>query len=151
MREFVFSGLLGCLLIAVSGLVIYEILRGISSVLPRLTWRPRTRMLFVMAGLFCGHIVNIWLFGLVHYALVSAGWGNLSGGDVASGMYESDIFGYVYFSAATYTTLGIGDLVPTGALRMITTVESLSGFLLIGWTVSFTYLTMEKFWDLHKS
>lgn len=37
---------------------------------------------------------------------------------------------------------------PLGSIRMITGVESLTGFLLIGWTVSFTYLAMEKFWEL---
>ena len=47
---------------------------------------------------------------------------------------------------ATYTTLGIGDLHPTGATRLIASVDSLNGLVLIGWSASFTYLTMEEFW-----
>lgn len=57
----------------------------------------------------------------------------------------------VYFSAVTYSSLGFGALFPTGAIRMICGVEALNGLVLIGWSVSFTYLVMEKFWDEHKN
>ena len=65
-----------------------------------------------------------------------------------SGIYHLDFFGYLYFSSVTYSTVGFGDVTPEGALRMIAGVEALSGFILIGWTVTFTYLSMEKFWTL---
>ena len=47
---------------------------------------------------------------------------------------------------AIYTTLGIGDLHPNGVMRLVAGVESLNGLVLIGWSASFTYLTMEEFW-----
>jgi hypothetical protein len=47
-----------------------------------------------------------------------------------------------------YTTLGIGDLYPTGALRILSGVEALNGLVMVGWTASLTYLYMEKFWKL---
>jgi hypothetical protein len=49
-----------------------------------------------------------------------------------------------------FTTLGTGDLVVSGPLRLIAGVESLNGLVLIGWSASFTYLSMEKFWEAHR-
>ena len=50
----------------------------------------------------------------------------------------------------SYTTLGIGDIYPLEGLRLMTGVESLAGLLMITWSASFTYLTMEKYWPLHR-
>jgi len=52
------------------------------------------------------------------------------------------------FSAETYTTIGLGDTYPLGPLRLITGIEALNGLLLIGWSASFTYLAMQKFWNI---
>lgn len=38
---------------------------------------------------------------------------------------------------------------PTSHTRMIAGVEALNGLLLIGWSASFTYLAMERYWPLH--
>jgi hypothetical protein len=32
-------------------------------------------------------------------------------------------------------------------MRIVAGIESLNGLVLIGWSASFTYLTMERFWD----
>ena len=109
---------------------------------------PRKRVLLVIAAVFFGHIVNIWVFGVVYYVLTEHGMGTLSGASVIRGDYVVDFFGCLYFSAVSYSTLGLGDVTPEGALRMIAGVEALTGFILIGWTVTFTYLAMEKFWNL---
>ena len=52
----------------------------------------------------------------------------------------------LYFSAETYTSLGFGDLTPVGPVRLLAGVEALNGLLLIGWSASFLYLAMERFW-----
>ncbi|MCA9451483.1 MAG: two pore domain potassium channel family protein, partial [Nitrospira sp.] len=49
----------------------------------------------------------------------------------------------VYYSFVTHTTLGFGDLIPTGPLRFLTGIESLTGLVLITWTASCIYLQME--------
>jgi hypothetical protein len=36
---------------------------------------------------------------------------------------------------------------PSGTVRLIAGLEALNGLVLIGWSASFTYLTMEKVWD----
>lgn len=151
MQEFLSAGLLGCVLIALCCLNVYETLRHIWGLLPRLTWPPHLRVLAVVAGIFIIHIVNIWLFGLVYYIMHTFHWGTLTGATIEHGKYALDIFGCIYFSAVIYSTLGLGDISPEGGLRMIAGVEALSGFILIGWTVSFTFLTMQHFWQLpHK-
>lgn len=63
-----------------------------------------------------------------------------------AGHIEGGLLDYFYFSMATYTTLGIGDLHPSGVMRLVAGVESLNGLVFIGWSASFTYLTMEEFW-----
>ncbi|MFY0646602.1 MAG: two pore domain potassium channel family protein [Sulfitobacter geojensis] len=40
-----------------------------------------------------------------------------------------DRFDYVYFSAVTFTTLGYGDITPSGASRIVALVEALLGYL----------------------
>lgn len=151
MHEFFITSVIGILLIGISSLSIYEILRFVWQRLPKLSMRPHCRVLLVVAAVFTGHILNIWVFGTIYYALVSAGMGDLMVTTAAHDDHIKDFFGCLYFSSVSYTTLGLGDVTPKGALRMIAGVESLAGFILIGWTVTFTYLAMEKFWELpHK-
>jgi Ion channel len=56
----------------------------------------------------------------------------------------------LYFSVVTYTSLGFGDHVPVSHARLIAGVEALNGLLLIGWSASFTYLAMERYWPMHE-
>lgn len=147
MEEFLLTGLFGCLVIALCCLNIYELLRYIWNKLPSMTVAPRLRVLFVVGAIFVSHIVNIWFFGLIYYCFQQYQLGGLS--HTQPGMSEMpDFVTCLYYSGVVYSTLGLGDMVPYGALRMITNVESLTGFILIGWTVSFTYLAMVKFWEL---
>ncbi|MFO0997329.1 MAG: potassium channel family protein [Alphaproteobacteria bacterium] len=57
---------------------------------------------------------------------------------------------YFYFSAETFTTLGLGDIYPIGALRLIASIEPINGLLLIGWSTSFTFLAMQRYWAFGK-
>jgi hypothetical protein len=36
--------------------------------------------------------------------------------------------------------------VPSGSLRLLAGVEALNGLLLIGWSASYVYIAMERFW-----
>jgi hypothetical protein len=55
-------------------------------------------------------------------------------------------FDLVYLSAMSYTTVGFGDVAPIGPIRFLTGTEALTGFVLIAWSASFTYLEMERYW-----
>ena len=55
---------------------------------------------------------------------------------------------YLYYSTVMYTSLGLGDVVPIGHLGITSAIESLNGLLLIGWSTSFTFLAMRRYWPL---
>lgn len=51
---------------------------------------------------------------------------------------------YFYLSLINVTTLGLGDIYPTGHLRVIAGIESLTGFLLISCSAQLVFKTMQK-------
>src|SRR5438067_10236484 len=117
----------------------YEVLRLLTAVLPALRTRPRQQLVLVIIGSFAAHFIEILLYGLAYYLLATTtafDVGNM--GDAGPPPFARCL----YFSAETYTTLGFGDILPHGDLRMLVGLESLNGMLLIGWTSSYTYLSM---------
>jgi hypothetical protein len=36
---------------------------------------------------------------------------------------------------------------PVGPIRLLAGLEALNGLLLIGWSASYTYIAMERFWE----
>lgn len=78
-------------------------------------------ILFVVFGLFGLHMVEIWLYAVL-YMLVG----------------EFEVFEEaLYFSTSAFTTVGFGDLYLDQNWRMLSAIESASGFLLIGWSTAF--------------
>lgn len=132
-----------CLTLLVLTTVIhYEVLRGLTGVLPVLRIRPRAKLIVVIITTFLAHVLEIGLYALAIYGLVRfAGLGTLDD----SSRFSLDVS--LYFSAETYTSLGYGDVVPGGAVRLLAGVEALNGLLLIGWSASYTYIAMERFWS----
>ena len=125
-------------------LIHYEVLRFTSLLLPRLTIRPRQRILVVILAAFFAHAVEVLLYAVVYYLLADdAGIGHFGG------TFHNHLSDFLYFSTATYTSLGYGDIYPIGELRLVAGIETVVGLMMIGWSASFTYLAMEKFWGLH--
>jgi Ion channel len=119
----------------------YEVFGWLTRVLAGLHIRiRRRRILLLILGLLALHVVEIWLFGIGYFLLLD--------GQSFSRIHGSggELLDLVYFSAVVYTTLGLGDLVPAGAIRFMTGTEALTGFVLITWSASFTFLEMQKFW-----
>ena len=52
----------------------------------------------------------------------------------------------LYFSAETYTSLGFGDIIPMGQMRLIASFEPLNGLILLGWSASFLHLEVNRYW-----
>jgi Ion channel len=98
----------------------------------------------VVLATFVGHAAAVWTYALAYWVL-AVKWqvGGFSGLPV-EGFQDC-----LYFSVVTYTSLGFGDHVPVSHARLIAGVEALNGLLLIGWSASFTYLAMERYWPLH--
>lgn len=103
--------------------------------------QPRRKVLYGIFAILALHIVEIWLFGLTYWLLLL--WPET--GSVASA-HPAGLLDSVYLSAMTYTTVGFGDLAPLGPVRFLSGTEALTGFVMITWSASFTYLEMERFW-----
>lgn len=131
-------------LVAVSVFIHYEVLRATSIAMPKFKAPPRRRLQLVIGAAIFAHLLEIGLFA-VTYALMQ---NSLDLGRIV-GPFDGSWLDFFYFSTASYTTLGMGDLVPEGPMRFMVSVQSLLGLVLIGWSASFTYLAMREFWDLH--
>jgi hypothetical protein len=130
------------LLVVLATLVHYEALRLLSLALPKTSVTPRAKLVLVILGSFVAHALEIGLYAVAMYALIRwAGVGTLGG----AGLPSMDTT--LYFSAETFSSLGYGDLVPQGPLRLVSGVETLNGLLLIGWSSSYAYMSMERYWQ----
>jgi hypothetical protein len=91
---------------------------------------------------FIAHGLESALYGLAFFSLIHwPGMGSLAGPGSVS------FINCLYFSAEAYTSLGLGDLVPSGPIRLLVGVEALNDLLLIGWTAAYLYIAMERFWN----
>ena len=93
----------------------------------------------IMAGLIVVHFVEIGLFAGVFASLSGTAFGSVQGADT--------FLDHMYFSASAYTTLGIGDLVPHGALRAVTAAEAIAGLVFIAWSASYAFIQMQRSWS----
>jgi hypothetical protein len=130
-------------LVFTTTLLHYELLRGLTAMLPKLSVSGRVRVLIGIIGTFMAHLLEILLYALAYYFLRDQyDLGNFGG------HFVDQFSTFLYFSAETYTSVGFGDIYPVGALRMVCGFEALNGLLLIGWSASFTYVFMEHFWKI---
>lgn len=129
------------LAVGASVLLHYEGLTRMARWLPKATGVRRAKVLYGIFGVLGLHVAEIWLFGGVARGLLEFdGVGHIAGSN-AFGLLDA-----VYLSASTFTTVGFGDLAPVGPIRFLCGMESLTGFVLITWSASFTYLEMDRFW-----
>ena len=117
-------------------------LRFCSGRMASIPMRPHTRVLSIVSLLFVTHLLQIGLFAGGFW--IAATFFRIGGFEGAAMAHPLD---YLYFSAVIYTSLGIGDIVPTGHLRFLVGVEALNGLLLIAWSASFLFATMNRLWD----
>ena len=115
--------------------------RALRHGLRHLAHRPGLATLMMIFSLVLVHTAEVALFAVgygwsIQWANVGSLAGNLTGG-------WRD---YAYFSASVYTTMGFGDVVPVGRVRLIAGMESITGLLMIAWSGSFTYLQMQRLW-----
>ena len=90
-------------------------------------WRKGTAyergatILLTVFGLVVLHSFEIWLYAGLFLAL---------------GEFQ-DLETALYFSTASFTTIGYGDVVIGHTHRLIAAIEGANGFLLIGWSTAF--------------
>ncbi len=125
-------------------LVHYEGLLLLSTRLQRARGPRRIRVLYGILSLLGLHVCEIWIFGAVSWVLLQ--WPANGHITTAGAVAHPGILDAIYLSAVTFSTVGFGDLTPVGPIRFLFGTEALTGFVLIGWSASFTYLEMERFW-----
>ncbi|WP_295626803.1 potassium channel family protein [uncultured Nitrosomonas sp.] len=118
----------------------YEALRFLSRTIGVHVHR-RIGVLIVMLGLLVAHVLEIVIFALGYMLMQhSPDMGHITGID------EGNLFDFIYYSSVVYTTVGFGDLLPVGAIRMLSAAEGLAGLAMITWSASFTFLAMQRLW-----
>ena len=127
------------------GIVVMVHYEGLSllsrSLARRHTSHRRRKVLYGIFGVLALHVLEMWIFGLTAAALLLLPTtGSITGADPL-GLLDS-----VYLAATTYTTLGYGDLTPVGPIRFLVSMIALTGFVLVAWSASFTYLEMSRDW-----
>lgn len=140
------QSLFACVMLLIACTMLhYEVLRSLNNRLPSMRVPDRLKVVVVILGAFAAHLLEMLLYGATFYALVTW-WG----AGQLTGLAGSSWTTCLYFSAETYTSLGFGDLTPVGPVRMLVGTEALAGLLMIAWSASFTYLSMERFWRTEK-
>ena len=98
------------------------------------------RLITGMLVLLLAHAAEIQIFGIGLY-----GYAQLME-ETLGGVSQERLIDYLYFSYASYTSLGLGDIYPEGSLRLIVGIEALTGLLMIGWTASMTVVLFRREW-----
>jgi Ion channel len=137
------SLLTAVILVSASFFFHFAAMKSLAGLVHRDDSHVRRPLLLVIFALFITHLVEVVLYAGAMSWLDWLGLGHLSG---MEGNGWEWIIDHFYFSIAAYTTLGLGDIVPHGQIRLIAGVEALNGLVLIAWSASFTYLMMERLW-----
>ena len=119
----------------------YEALIYLTNFIRKYVRTHRLRLLVFMFSLLVVHTIEIWMFAAGMFVL-----DGIQGVGHLQGLVQEGALDYVYFSSATYTTLGYGDLIPVGHIRLLSAVEGLTGLILIGWSSSVAFLLMQRNW-----
>jgi hypothetical protein len=134
--------LLSVLLVASTVLIHLGALRWLARHLASLRTRQKLFAFLLVLALLVVHMFEIMLFA-GGYAWIHevGGTGELIG-DLSAGWRD-----YVYFSGTVYTSVGFGDLLPKGSLRMLAGIEAMTGLLMVAWSGSFTFVQMRHVWE----
>ncbi|MDB6141371.1 MAG: hypothetical protein JWP80_415 [Pseudomonas sp.] len=131
------------LIITTVVIIHYECLLRLNQMMPRLHIWNRFRIVFGVLGAMVAHAIEVWIFALGYYLMNKSGdLGKLAGN------FDGTFMDSVYFSFTTFTTIGFGDISPSGPLKFLTGLEALTGLVLITWTASFLFIEMQKYWNV---
>ncbi len=138
--EVVYASVVSLTMVLATVTLHYGMLAWLSGRLKR--WTPfRGEILLVVIAMFFAHMVEITLYAWVYLLLDNSDTAMSIGGAV-----DGSFIDHLYFSAACYTSLGLGDLYTLGTLRLMAGVEALNGLILITWSASFAFLVMQRRW-----
>ncbi|MCB1592386.1 MAG: two pore domain potassium channel family protein [Alphaproteobacteria bacterium] len=96
----------------------------------RHSWKVPMLVIAVL-GAFCSHIVQIWLWAFFYLSV-----------DALNTIEEA-----LYFSTATFTTVGYGDVVLSQEWRLVSSFQAANGFMLFGWSTAFIFEIMSQLYQ----
>lgn len=135
--------LLSALVVLIAVLIYAKSLYFLTSFVPGLPGGSRIKVIVSVFVVILAHVLEVFIFAASYYFFIlDGGFGSLEGS------FDGSFRDSVYFSFITYTSLGIGDIIPYGNLRFLVGLEALSGLVLITWSASFLYIEMQKFWKI---
>jgi potassium channel LctB len=131
------SVLISFTLFGLTGLIHYSVMMFALARLSKSGLQPIARMIIGFYAVGAAHLTEagLYAFGFAYGRYLGIGNFLSSDGPV-------EVMQLFYFSLVNYTSLGLGDIYPTGHLRFMTGVESLNGFLLISCSAAFIFLLM---------
>lgn len=133
--------LTGVLLVAAVGLLHHQGLLRIKRLAPEPRTSPHLCIAVMFGGLLALHVTEILLFALVYRAVLQVpGIGEL-GGSFAGTWGD-----YIYYSGMNFATLGYTGITASGAVRLVSMLQSLGGFMLITWSATFIYAVWGDIW-----
>src|SRR5579864_1824496 len=121
---------LGTLLVSLTVLIHSLGLILLSQTMPRLirwfrlhrhSFGKAIAMVATVLGIFFIHTIEVWIWAIVFIALG------------AIGTFQDAL----YFSTATFSTIGYGDILLNPAWRLLGSLEGINGFILIGWSTAY--------------
>lgn len=126
-------------LLAVIGTTIFHLeALALATRFSRSNWHPRIHVPSVLTLVICAHVIEIAGYALIYWVadvLLDIGW--FSG-------QQPGLLGMFYFAAETYSSLGLVDIMPHGALRLIVAIGSINGILLLAWSGAFLFGFSER-------
>lgn len=138
-----YAFILSLALIFASVMIHYQALRLLSVGQDSPEISRNLKILLVIFGLIVAHVLEAGLFAVGYW--IGESLLHLGAFVGVPALSASQLF---FFSIETFTTQGVGDVYPVGALRLIASLEPLAGLILIGWSGSFTFLAMGLDWRL---
>ncbi len=105
------------------------------------TRRQPVQVLLAIFGVMALHMLQIVIFGTVWWGLLQ-----FPGTGTVANIAHLQWHGALFLSSLSYTSLGFDALVPMGAVRILASVEALTGLVLVAWSASFAFLLMQRHW-----
>ncbi|MEO1326513.1 MAG: ion channel [Pseudomonadota bacterium] len=125
---------IGLALVVLCGGVHYVAMITLHDLIARLSMNRAAKAQLALVGLSVAHLIEAGVYALGFRLGEGVGLGGFDGA------MSSDAMSTFYFSLVNYTSLGLGDIYPTGHLRFLAGLESLNGFLLISCSAAMLYL-----------
>ncbi|KAA2312264.1 two pore domain potassium channel family protein [Pseudooceanicola sediminis] len=121
-----------------SGLIHVRAMSLVMAATKRASFSRSGNLLIALYCLAIAHILEAGLYAVGFSLGEGIGIGGFAQANVETFM---DVF---YFSVVNYSSLGLGDIYPTGHLRFLAGVEALNGFLLISCSASTIFLVVTR-------